>query len=177
MRMRRPKYRHNSFAFALPETGPTVSKTRAVTGCANETVTFLPLKCCIQSADEGNVLWSYAHFLAVNVVLLSLTYWLPWNVLALGRWLSSRSKFVWDVGWSFYSRWVKFLFTFPACAVFVAVAAYSVGVTLQSRELTPAGDKKVLCRQAPEGGQFNHTSEYVCVDLSWVILPWRLRNN
>ena len=34
---------------------------------------------------------------------------------------------------------------------FVAVAAYSAGFTFQFRELAPAGDKNVLCRQAPEG--------------------------
>jgi len=43
------------------------------------------------------------------------------------------------------------LFTVAACTVFVAVAAYSAGFILQFREFAPAGDKNVLCRQAPEG--------------------------
>jgi len=43
------------------------------------------------------------------------------------------------------------LFTVAACTVFVAVAANSAGFTFQFRELAPAGDKNVLCRQAPEG--------------------------
>ena len=42
------------------------------------------------------------------------------------------------------------LFTVAACTVFVAVAAYSAGFTFQFREFAPAGDKSVLCRQAPE---------------------------
>jgi hypothetical protein len=43
------------------------------------------------------------------------------------------------------------LFTVAACTVFVAVVAYSAGFTFQFRELATAGDKNVLCRQAPEG--------------------------
>ena len=43
------------------------------------------------------------------------------------------------------------LFTVAACTVFVAVAANSAGFTFQFRELAPAGDKNVLCWQAPEG--------------------------
>jgi hypothetical protein len=43
------------------------------------------------------------------------------------------------------------LFTVAACTVFVAVAANSAGFIFQFRELEPAGDKNVLCRQGPEG--------------------------
>jgi len=63
------------------------------------------------------------------------------------------------------------LFTVAACTVFVAVAAYSTGFTLQFREFAPAGDKNVLCRQVLRGGPdrfhscfvFSHTSESACM--------------
>ena len=63
------------------------------------------------------------------------------------------------------------LFTFAACTVFVAVAAYSAGFALQFPEFAPAGDKNVLCRQVLRGGPdrfhscfvFSHTSESACM--------------
>ena len=77
------------------------------------------------------------------------------------------------------------LFTVAACTVLVAVAANSAGFTFQFRELAPAGDKNVLCRQAPEG-RSRHFSDLFRIQshlnlpawiLSWVNFPWRLRKN
>jgi hypothetical protein len=80
------------------------------------------------------------------------------------------------------------LFTFAACTVFVAVAAYSAGVIFQSREFALAGDKKfllsarsgdkkVLCQLVPAGRprQFSHI--WICLHRLVVIFPWRLRKN